>query len=170
MGQYHILVNLTKKQFIHPHQIGNGLKLREQIGDYSTATALAMLIAASSGRGGGDFQDNPLVGSWAGDQIAFIGDYALKTDLKGVNAKLIYDAASWVAHGSQKNGVNDCYRKNRPRFMAFARQWTNISDQVRDMMAAQFNIKYTGTGWLDISQNGTAVRHHIAPDLIISAA
>ena len=50
MGQYHILVNLTKKEFVYPHQIGNGLKLLEQVGfEYSTATALTMLIAASNG-------------------------------------------------------------------------------------------------------------------------
>jgi len=29
MGQYHYLINLDKKQVIHPHQIGNGLKLHE---------------------------------------------------------------------------------------------------------------------------------------------
>ena len=65
--QYHFLINLDKKQVIHPHQIGNGLKLGEQIGwDYSTATVLVMLLAASSregGRGGGDFTANhPLIG------------------------------------------------------------------------------------------------------------
>ena len=31
MGQYHYLINLDKKQVIHPHHIGNGLKLHEQI-------------------------------------------------------------------------------------------------------------------------------------------
>ena len=62
MGQYHYLINLDKKQVVNPHQIGNGLKLREQTGwPYSTATALVMLLAASSkqgGRGGGDFRAN----------------------------------------------------------------------------------------------------------------
>ena len=49
MGQCHYLINLDKKQFVHPHQIGNGLKLYEQVGwEYSTATALVMLLAASS--------------------------------------------------------------------------------------------------------------------------
>ena len=66
MGQYHYLINLDKKQFVYPHQIGNGLKLKEQVGwEYSTATVLVMLLAASSrdgGRGGGDFHaEHPLV-------------------------------------------------------------------------------------------------------------
>ena len=70
MGQYHYLINLDKKQFVHPHQIGNGLKLKEQVGwEYSTATALVLLLAASSrdgGRGGGDFHAlHPLIGAWA---------------------------------------------------------------------------------------------------------
>lgn len=75
MGQYHYLINLDKKHFVYPHQIGNGLKLKEQVGwEYSTATVLVMLLAASSrdgGRGGGDFHaEHPLVGSWAGDRVA----------------------------------------------------------------------------------------------------
>ena len=30
MGHYHYLVNLDTKQVIHPHEIGNGLKLCER--------------------------------------------------------------------------------------------------------------------------------------------
>jgi hypothetical protein len=86
MRQYHYLINLDKKQVVYPHHIGNGLKLKEQIGwDYSTATALVMLLAASSqngGRGGGDFHaKHPLVGAWAGDRIAFVGSYAKHGDI-----------------------------------------------------------------------------------------
>ena len=93
-----------------------------------------------------------------------------KTDIKGVNAKLIYDACSWAAHGSKKEHVNDRYRKNRPRFMAFAQKWANISAQIRDMMAKQFNLKYTGDGWMNISENGIPVRTPQTPDLVISVA
>ena len=32
MGQYHLTVNLDKHEFIHPHQLGDGLKLGEQCG------------------------------------------------------------------------------------------------------------------------------------------
>ncbi len=68
MGQYHYLTNLDKEQVIHPHQIGNGLKLHEQIGwPYATPTALVMLLAASGrdgGRVGGDFRyGHPLIGA-----------------------------------------------------------------------------------------------------------
>lgn len=130
MGQYHYLVNLTKRQFVHPHQIGNGLKLVEQVGwEYSTSTALVMLLAASNGRGGGDFKSNsPLVGSWAGDRIAFIGDHAEKGDLpKRDNADLL---------------MNRCHNG----------EFKNISADVRKMMAEEFGITYSGEGWMTIQK------------------
>jgi hypothetical protein len=131
MGQYHYLINLSKKQFVHPHQIGNGLKLREQIGhEFSTSTVLVMLLAASSGRGGGDFRSqHPLVGSWAGDKIAFIGDYVERNDIPGFNARTIIEK---IYPDVPQNG------------------WVNISDQVREMMSQEFEIRYEGSGWLKI--------------------
>lgn len=81
MGQYHTLYNKTKKQYVHGHRIDNGLKLMEQVGfDKSTSTALFLLVANSNGRGGGDAQPNPLIGSWAGDCIVVQGDYAGEGD------------------------------------------------------------------------------------------
>ena len=84
MGQYHLTVNLDKKEFLMPHKLGVGLKLREQLGSSdSTPDALFILLACSNGYGGGDFFDNEnhMVGRWAGDRIAVVGDYAEITDL-----------------------------------------------------------------------------------------
>lgn len=54
-----------------------GIKLMEQVGfEKSPADALFLLLANSNGRGGGDAQPHPLVGSWAGDKIVVQGDYA----------------------------------------------------------------------------------------------
>jgi len=93
MGQYHTTVNLTKKEFINPHKIGNGLKLMEQVGwEGATSNALFLLLACSNGRGGGDAADHPMAGRWAGDEIAVIGDYAEADDLKNHDAKEIYDS------------------------------------------------------------------------------
>lgn len=81
MGQYHQVYNLDKKEFIHPHQIDNGLKLLEQVGHiHSTSTALFLLLANSNGRGGGDAQKHPMIGRWAGDRILVQGDYAKEGD------------------------------------------------------------------------------------------
>jgi len=81
MGQYHKTYNITKREFIHPHRINNGLKLREQMGaPNSTADALFLLLANSNGRGGGDARPHPTIGRWAGDQIVVQGDYADEKD------------------------------------------------------------------------------------------
>ena len=150
MGQYHYLVNLDKKQVIHPHQIGNGLKLCEQIaGSYSTATVLVMLLASSSkngGRGGGDFQAiHPLVGSWAGDRIAFVGDYAEPKDIPGFDAALIYRQATAACNPDGAYDAPEGWK-----------QWTNISPQVREMIMAEFNVRYVGEGWLEIVDKSQA--------------
>lgn len=80
MGQYYYPVNVTKRQFIHPHKFSDGLKLMEfGAGGEGTMLALAVLLADGNGRGGGDIlgvDDLPVVGSWAGDQIVLSGDYS----------------------------------------------------------------------------------------------
>lgn len=78
MGQYYYPVNLDKRQFIHPHKFGDGLKLLEFgcSGD-GTMTGLAILLSDGNNRGGGDLHsDNPIIGSWAGDRIVISGDYS----------------------------------------------------------------------------------------------
>ena len=80
MGQYYYIINLDKKQYLDPHRFGNGLKLLE-FSCYGTGvmTGLAVLLSDGNGRGGGDlFCDDPIIGSWAGDQIVVAGDYADK--------------------------------------------------------------------------------------------
>jgi len=91
MGQYHKVFNLDKKQVLHPHKLGCGLKLWEFGTEGGVVTALSYLLAASAGRGGGDWdKGGPLAGSWAGDRIAIIGDYADEKDVPGVDAKTLY--------------------------------------------------------------------------------
>ncbi len=81
MGQYHVLYNTDKKEYVHAHRIDNGLKLLEQVGfEKSTATALFLLVANSNGRGGGDANEHELIGRWAGDRIVVQGDYAEEGD------------------------------------------------------------------------------------------
>jgi hypothetical protein len=81
MGQYHLVLNKTRKEFIHAHKLNSGLKLCEQIGWFkSPSTALFLLLANSNGRGGGDVADHSYVGRWAGDEIVVQGDYGIPTD------------------------------------------------------------------------------------------
>jgi hypothetical protein len=78
VGQYYKIVNLTKREFLHPHKFGDGLKLMEfGSSPQGTMQALAVLLATSNGQGGGDLrtEDTVIPGRWAGDQIAIVGDY-----------------------------------------------------------------------------------------------
>lgn len=84
MGQYYLVVNLDKREFLHPHKLGDGLKLMEfgSQGD-GTMLALALLLADGCGRVGGDYlakqgsnPDLALIGRWKGDRIVIAGDYA----------------------------------------------------------------------------------------------
>jgi hypothetical protein len=57
MSQYHLAVSLSRRGFVHPHALGDGLKLVEQAvsGPGGTGSALILLLAASNGYGG-DFR------------------------------------------------------------------------------------------------------------------
>jgi len=94
MGQYYVIANLDRKEFIDPHAFGNGVKLMEfSMDGRSSMTGLAVLLASSNGMGGGDlhlpatspFADIP--GRWAGDRIVIAGDY---DDVEGSPGKDIY--------------------------------------------------------------------------------
>lgn len=83
MGQYFYVVNMDKRQYLHPHCFDDGLKLMEfGLSGCGTMAGLALLLRRSSEGGGGDFDpgDNSshaveIVGSWAGDRIVVVGDY-----------------------------------------------------------------------------------------------
>ena len=113
MGQYYLIVNLTKREFIDPRKLGIGLKAIEQFASFpGMPQALFALLICSNGRGGGDLalyessnygppgQDwspkepvaeydgnytrhefREVIGRWAGDRIAVIGDYAEDADI-----------------------------------------------------------------------------------------
>ena len=100
MGQYHLVVNLDKQQYLHSCRLGDGQKLLEFADGGATLTALAILLAKDNGRGIGDLHVAPpdapverwerngfkrvrnprahLVGSWGGDRIVIAGDYGDK--------------------------------------------------------------------------------------------
>ena len=72
MGQYFIPVNLDKREFIHPHRFGDGLKFMEMCGSSSGAlAALAYLLRQSDD----PVSKHDIVGSWANCRITLVGDY-----------------------------------------------------------------------------------------------
>lgn len=75
MGQYYLVVNKTKKQYLDPHAFHDGAKAIEIIMNAGILKGLGYLLVTSDGSGGGDLKENPLVGYWAGDEIIIVGDY-----------------------------------------------------------------------------------------------
>lgn len=96
MGQYYKVVNITKKQVMNPYTFGSGGKLMEFSSDaMSIMQGLAILLADGNGRGGGDLHsENPIIGSWAGDQIVVTGDYADPGKFVEYPQRNLYDVAS----------------------------------------------------------------------------
>lgn len=78
MGQYYYIINLDKKQYLDPSKFGDGLKLLEfGCSEFGTLTGLTILLAKGNGEGAGDLHSkNHIIGTWAGDRIAIIGDYS----------------------------------------------------------------------------------------------
>ena len=93
MGQYHFVLNLDKKEYLHPHRLGDGLKLMEfGLSAGGTMTALALLLAGCAvGESDDMITPNSYLGSWAGDRLAIIGDYAEADDLPDEDASELYD-------------------------------------------------------------------------------
>jgi hypothetical protein len=77
MGQYHIPVNIDKREYLNPHKFGNGMKMLEWGTGGGTVAGLTVLLACSHNRGGGDLHGDigDIGGRWAGDRIIVLGDY-----------------------------------------------------------------------------------------------
>jgi hypothetical protein len=118
LGQYHFICNVDKHEYLHPHRFGDGLKLLEfgSSGD-GTMLGLAVLLAASNDRGGGDLHipegeraallNEYIVGRWAGDRIVIVGDYHANDDLPGVTDKKIADTGGYRYDKERKMAVYD---------------------------------------------------------------
>ena len=74
MGQYFVVANTTKKEFLHPHKFGSGLKFLEfTLDGFSVMSGLAHLLAQSSD--GVAIDDATVTGRWIGDHVIIVGDY-----------------------------------------------------------------------------------------------
>lgn len=124
MGQYHKLVNLDKKEVVHPHSIGMGAKQYEHTGyEGSLSDAMYLLMMTSPARGGGDWIETDVSGRWVGDRVVVVGDYTEDSDLPFIpNGKEVYHIAD---------------------------SWEDISSHVREAFARIFPITYEQTtyGW-----------------------
>lgn len=101
MGQYHLLVNVDKREYVDPRSLGLGVKQWEhsshpKFPTYgSLADAMYILTTTSSARGGGDMPGTEVSGRWAGDRVMVVGDYTVDEDLPAhFVASEIYGQAS----------------------------------------------------------------------------
>jgi hypothetical protein len=163
MGQYHLAVSLSAREFVHPHALGDGLKLVEQVGSGpgGVGSALILLLAASNGYGGGDFRapdPNGVVGRWAGDRVAIVGDYAEPEDLApeheaelvyglcGTREEVLGQAAHLVDHAkrSGRHGYAERAARLRER-----EPYSDITPLVRAYLEREGIAAYgQGPGWV----------------------
>lgn len=172
MGQYHICVSLSKREFLNPHRLGDGLKLWEQgASQGGTLNAIHAVLAVSNGRGGGDYIESDFVGRWGGDRIAIIGDYSEVDDIPGEeNAKHIYNAC-----GITEKDIEEYYPDPEERELVLGSylpgDWTDISDLAREFLSAQWGLEFGDKGWVTrAALPGSPfadVGPPIAPDMII---
>jgi len=148
MGQYWIPVNLDKKEFIDPHKLGTGLKLWEQLANNpGTGAALVLLCAAMpEKRGGGDLEKTStnVVGRWAGDRIAIVGDYALDSDLPAEfeASKIYFRCRGYDEVDSDyddDDGIQPLY--------------VDITKYVAEAIEHELNGKFVGEGWKSFIRN-----------------
>lgn len=167
MGQYHYVVNLDKKEYLHPHLMSCGLKLWEQLANHpGTSAALVVLLGASNGYGSGDLstEGHPewtqVIGRWAGDRLAIIGDYAEPTDLPpefeadSIYGRCIHPSDRVMVKGP--DGIDHpCYRDADDKLVPWdSTVYLEISDLVKPILAHHLGGSYTserwgGSGWTD---------------------
>lgn len=80
MGQWYLLANLSKQEYVSPGGIKGGSKAWEWAANIAQAGPIVLLLGWSNNTGGGDPDWDhpdikPIAGRWAGDRIALIGDY-----------------------------------------------------------------------------------------------
>ena len=87
MGQYHLLVNVDKREYLNPRSLALGVKQWEHSSHPefpmagSLADAMYLLTMTSPARGGGDMPATEISGRWAGDRVMIVGDYTEDADL-----------------------------------------------------------------------------------------
>jgi hypothetical protein len=143
------------------------LKLWEQgASQGGILNALHALLAISNGRGGGDYIDGhaAFVGRWGGDRVAVVGDYTETGDLPATDyAEYIY-AACRASQGSE-------YTEDELGPFSVD-DWTDISSEAERFLSAQWQLRFTGDGWVTREAVGNSVFGErtgamMRPDLLI---
>jgi len=73
MGQYYIIVNATRKEYINPSRCSSGIKMAELV-QGKLSGILFYLTCDTTEKGGGDIEGD-YRGRWKGNRIYVVGDY-----------------------------------------------------------------------------------------------
>lgn len=192
MGQYHMTVNLDKREFIMPHKLGAGLKLWEQLAnDIGPGKALVVLLAHPDQRGGGDFdvdknwhgperkdmtKEGPMpeeypaiakrtIGRWRGDRIAIIGDYAEDDDIEGMRSDddPISQIYGLCADPRDQDDHRKWWTEQHPG-EEFPGFYTDVTDDVCKVIEHELNGVFMGDGWSRWVQVGGTVSQWVGKD------
>lgn len=120
MGQYFVIANLEKREYLDPWKMESGAKAWEQAMNLPSK-ALLVLLGTGMGRGGGDFRigsmpdGSPVNGRWSGDSIVMVGDYAEDSDnpeilcYGGLYSQIFSEETSWtdLSEDFPKNVLED---------------------------------------------------------------
>jgi hypothetical protein len=130
MGQYHKLINITKKEYIVGHDIGIMAKHYEQIGfEGSMADVLYCLMIAQGNerRGGGDVDGHKAIGRWAGDHVAIVGDYYTEED-DNHEYRNLYDYVEYDRHYKNISpSIRSMLRVIYPK-LKFKKEWFTMKN------------------------------------------
>jgi hypothetical protein len=152
MGQYHYVVNLDKHEYVHPHKLGCGLKLWEQLANSpSTGTALIVLLAsASNGEGCGDITKGPtIIGAWRGDRITMVGDYDDKSSYPVINK----DGGVEYMSGAKIYDLCAAAKDFKEDDERIPNLWTDVTDEVCAVIESELDGEFVGDGWRDFKRN-----------------
>jgi hypothetical protein len=183
MGQYHVIVNLDKGEYIHPHKLGDGLKWGEQASsELGIMTALWAAITCPEPRGGGDPNEHPWVGRWHGDRVVMVGDYAEDKDRPDVPQwGALYSRCQGPEHfadhiASERERLDEA---SRDHVYAKPVEWVDaveaagplldVSLVAQTFLTAQYGLVFKGTGWVERTRPGRKKpRTVLAPDMVIN--
>jgi len=168
MGQYFMIINLDKKEYLDPHKLASGLKFWEILASQSATRALAFLLRQSNEGGGGDYHGKTyqedkksFVGRWAGDKITIVGDY---------DQSNLYSRCQTI---SEMNSHNKwCTEENRPELLL---KREDLFKDITDKMLPQYNefieipeyqVDLQSDGWRENKEKSDSPK--ASPDMIIS--
>ena len=153
MGQYWVVTNLDKKEYVHPHKLGAGLKLWEQLANHpGTGGALIVLCAAMpEPRGGGDFD---LTENWHGPERTFPEHNTtpgpMPEDYEAVARRTIGrwagDRIALVGDYAEDGDLAPEHEASTI-YAKCGSEWTDVTDDVCRVLEHELVGRFEGSGW-----------------------